>query len=758
MSTTTPAPEQGIDPATWDGLRRSYIPSSPLQVDPALRLHTGAELVVDPVTYEVIRYALMNMNLEHADLLQRLCVSPVAMLSRDYQASMLTEDGELLFLGPGVQWFSNSHSMAAKWMLEHRAARIRPGDQYLCNDPWIAAAHHSDVAVFAPVFVGDELFCWVANALHMSDVGGSVPGSFCVQAEDVWQEPMSWRPIAVVAEGSLNDEVEELFLRQSRFPDLAQMDLRASIGANEATRRKVSSLVERYGANLVKSVMRRLIDAGERLFVSRLQPIPDGRWSHAAFTEAAVPGDREIYRYQVNITKEGDRLIVDNEGTDPQAAGSINVTLASLAGTTLCAIVSQLASELAGAYGGPYRRIEFRPIPGLLNCAEFPAATSPSGALTSPMLAHIAGAAVGKMLNCGDDSTRELILGPSVAHFYGPIVAGVGTDGTPYIFPDTDAMMGSLAGRPGRDGVDVGGHWWIPDGIGYNSEDIEAQYPLVMLGRHLSPAGLDGAGRHRAGVSFTETFTPRGVAESAVVFYTSDSFAKGEGLFGGGLGSLATYKLKRGSDAFERLGRGEVPSRLSEVEGESEALPFKGAPVPLQEGDVLEFVSPCSPGFGDPLRRDPAAVLADVASMVLDAETAARVYGVAIESGAVDTDATESLRLERRRERLRGADPEAEVAPPPGARKVGDLLYEVEGRWWCNGADLGPVDENYREHCPVREKPVYEIGPEFVGDDPEMAAKVVYREYVCPVTGYLIDNEIARQGASPLHDLQLHLG
>jgi N-methylhydantoinase B len=740
---------------SWDGLRRSYVAASPPSVKAGTRLHQEVDTDVDPVTLEVIRYALMNVNLEHCDLLQKLCVSPVTMMTRDYQATMLTEDGELLFLGSGVQWFSNSHSMAVRWMLEHRGDKVRPGDQFVCNDPWIAAAHHSDVTVLAPVFVDDKIFCWVANATHMSDVGGTVPGSFCVQAEDVWQEPMSWRPVGIVKAGELDEDLEALFMRQSRFPDVAQMDLRASIGANEASSRKIAALAERYGPSLVKGVMKRILDAGEQLFEERLEAIPDGRWSHHAFTEAAVPGDRGIYCYQVNLRKSDGRIVVDNEGTDPQVAGSINVTLASFAGTALCAIVPQLVPELGGAYGGAYRRIVFDPKPGLLNCADYPAATSPSGALTSPMLAHVAGAAIGKMLCSGDEESRARALGPSVHHFYGPIVAGAGAGGEPFIFPDTNAMMGSLAGRPGRDGVDLGGHWWIPDGIGYNSEDVEAQYPIVVLGRSISPAGLDGAGRHRAGVSFREAFTPFGSAGAEMVFYANDSFPKGEGLFGGSMGSMGRFKIRRGSDALAQMKIGSVPTSLEELTGEHEPIAFKGPPVSMIDGDVIEFVSPSSPGFGDPLRRDPDLVQRDVAAGYLDPKAAERVYGVVIHGEVVNADRTVEVRLSRRRERLGGAEPAEPQDPPAGARSIGDLLHIVAGRWWASGADLGPAKANFRDCCRMREIAIDTVGPEFATEDPEMAAKVVYREYVCPVTGFLLDTEIARVGDDPGHEISI---
>ena len=126
--------------------------------------------------------------------------------------------------------------------------------------------------------------------------------------------------------------------------------------------------------------MRSMIDGGEQLMRERLASIPDGRWSHRAFTEAALPGDRGIYAYQVNITKHEGRMIVDNLGTDPQA-GSINVTYAAFAGAVQAATVSQLVGELAGAYGGAHRVIEIRPEPGLLSCADHPGGGQPVGRL-----------------------------------------------------------------------------------------------------------------------------------------------------------------------------------------------------------------------------------------------------------------------------------------------------------------------------------------------------------------------------------------
>jgi N-methylhydantoinase B len=47
------------------------------------------------------------------------------------------------------------------------------------------------------------------------------------------------------------------------------------------------------------------------------------------------------------------------------------------------------------------------------------------------------------------------------------------------------------------------------------------------------------------------------------------------------------------------------------------------------------------------------------------------------------------------------------------------------------------------------------IAPEFDAHDTEMADQIVFREYLCPVTGYRIDAELARAGEPLLHDIRL---
>src|SRR5262249_45986761 len=149
--------------------------------------------------------------------LQRLCVSPVTMLTRDFQPSILTQRGELVFLGPYLQYFSNAQALTVKWILQNRGGDpgIGPGDMFLSNDPYVGTPHQPDTTAAAPVLVAGRLFGWGATVLHHSDIGGSGVGSFCVDAPDISPDPPAFPPFKIVEGGRVRPDLEQVFLRQS---------------------------------------------------------------------------------------------------------------------------------------------------------------------------------------------------------------------------------------------------------------------------------------------------------------------------------------------------------------------------------------------------------------------------------------------------------------------------------------------------------------------------------------------------------------
>ena len=166
---------------------------------------------------------------------------------------------------------------------------------FLSNDPWVGAAHQMDVTLLNPVFWEGKLFCWITNVLHQYDVGGITPGSFCPNARDAFDEGILIPPIKIVERGELRRDIEGVYLRASRKPYLVALDLRAQIAGNVTAARRIIQLIQRYGPDVVKGVMRKIIDNAEAAFLAKMAKLPDGTWRERSYVEVARVGDRGTY-------------------------------------------------------------------------------------------------------------------------------------------------------------------------------------------------------------------------------------------------------------------------------------------------------------------------------------------------------------------------------------------------------------------------------------------------------------------------------
>ena len=328
----------------FDGVNMPYVPPKTLKIAPKLKLHRDAETSIDPVTYEVVRHNLWNVNEEHGATIQRISGSPVAMYALDLNPSILTEDAEFVYFGPYMQYMSGVTDTQVKWILEHRSDNpgIKPGDMFLANDPWVGAAHQMDVMLICPVFHGDELFCWITNCLHQYDIGGITPGSFCPAAENAFEEGILIPPVKIVENDTVRRDILELYLRSSRKPSLVQLDFHAQLAGNLTAKERIHGLIERYGARTVKGVMKRVIDNAEAAFLKKLEQIPDGRWADRTYVESCRPGDRRTHKVMIALEKRGNKLIFDNDGTAPQD-GAMNATYSGWRGSVMVAINELLA-------------------------------------------------------------------------------------------------------------------------------------------------------------------------------------------------------------------------------------------------------------------------------------------------------------------------------------------------------------------------------------------------------------------------------
>jgi N-methylhydantoinase B len=749
-----------------DGRTYSYVPPKdpPASLVGFLHQETAD---VDPTTFEVLRHALWNTIMEHGTTIARTSGSVAVVYSHDFNPVLLDEWGDFVFLGPWLQYLVAASPPAAKWTMEHRHPKpgIEPGSMFLTNDPWIGATHQSDVSLLAPVFVEGKLFAWVANSLHHADLGGTAPGGFNPVAPDVFSESGVIPPIRLVENGEIRKDLEEEFLRRSRMPDIVAVDLRAQIAGCRVAVERMEELIARFGAPVIKGVMRKVQDDAEKAFVKRLESVPDGEWREEAFLEMAEPGDRAVHRNVLTLRKKGDRLTFSNEGTDQQIGG-INCTLPAYIGAIAAMINTQLMFDQLFAVGGALRRVDFEAEPGTITNALHPSSVS-LAVLTLDQCIALAGLCISKMLSCSRDPElrRETQSAMGTSTF--PVAAYTGTDASGGVFANifTEPMGAGLAAWANRDGIDVGGWSWDPLVSVTNVEEIEENYPIMYLWRRIMPDS-GGAGEFRGGNSMEVASIVHGVE-------TVDHFAASSAhhalplspLFGGYPNDVHRFAMQRGTDVVQQMSNGVIPAPGGLSGAGPEDIPARAFGIPQLADDVFTMRYCASGGFGDPLRRDPMVVAADVRQGRVSPEAATALYGVELDAGGeLDAAATERRRsesLEARRSWTGPADtvtvqngngdawtvgPGLRVADHDGAQVLAcedcaTVLSPLSGNW-KEGALVGEIElPQANALCP---------DPRTLIDD-----DFVLRQYACPGCARLLDNDVQRRSEPPMWDLKI---
>ena len=748
----------------FDGIVNAYIPPKELRIAPKLKLHRDVADDIDPVTYEVIRHNLWNLNEEHGATIQRVSGSPVAVYALDLNPSILTEDAEFVFFGPYMQYMSGVADTQVKWILENRSENpgINEGDMFLANDPWVGAAHQMDVMLICPVFWEGQLFCWVTNCLHQYDIGGITPGSFCPSAKSAFDEGLLIPPIKIVENHEIRRDIEDLYLRSSRKPDMVALDFRAQLAGNVAARDRVLQLIARYGASVVKGVMKQILDNGEAAFLAKLARLPDGSWSDRTYIECSGPGDRGVYPVVQTLHKKGNALVFDNIGTAPQQ-GAINCTYSGWRGSIMVALNQLMCWDQYFSIGGALRHVDFKPVPGTLNCASFPASVSTAPTQAMEVSLYPTYNVVSKMMYPDQDMRGDVMCIGGTSQWPTTIFRGVDQWGENFGYLLIDPIGGAIGAFSEGDGISTGGQSRTPICKLPNIEHTEQSFPLLFLYRkELIDSG--GPGKHRGGLSAESCFIPHNTDHIIQDTLSSgNAVPTSTGMMGGYPGTVNIYRFVTGSDIQQRLGNRDMIDDISDVAGKEVTLGLREEDFEQRPQDVYAVAWSAAGGFGNPTDRDPELVLEDWDGGLVSQACALSIYGVVIdaEGHAVDEAATRAHRDGLLEKRLQTRKTAPDISGGEFLLSISENIAVRRDQGGCHhccascNAMLGPMEHNYKNHCLVEEVPITHATPlagdphRYIDDTP------VFRQFYCPGCGRRLDNEVTIKGTPFLHDIAL---
>jgi N-methylhydantoinase B len=442
---------------------------------------------VDPVTLQMMVGGLRAACDEMGATLIRSAYSANIKERRDCSTALFDAAGELAMQAEHIPVHLGSMPDAVAAIL---AEEQRPGEGWILNDPFRGGTHLPDVTLISPVFVAGELFGFAASRAHHADVGGPNPAGMPARSRTLDEEGVTIPPMRADA------ATLERLAAQMRSPRQRLADLRAQAAANRVGERRLAELAERHGAERMRTGIEEILAYAERRTRAALAALPDGTYAARDALEADAGGAPRDIALRVEATVDGDRLLLDFSGTDPQTGGNLNCPLSVTKSAAFFAI-RVLTDPDAPPSAGAHRPIEVRAPAGCLLNARPPAAVAAGNVETSSRVADLvisalAGACevpaqgqgtmnnltlAGKRHGSGDERHREQQVGDEWTHY--------------------ETLGGGQGACPEADGPSAI-HVAMSNTLNTPVEALETEFPLRV--RELSlRRGSGGEGRHRGG-------------------------------------------------------------------------------------------------------------------------------------------------------------------------------------------------------------------------------------------------------------------
>ncbi|MGI8667842.1 MAG: hydantoinase B/oxoprolinase family protein [Jatrophihabitans sp.] len=593
---------------------------------------------VDPIVLEIVQGSLAAVELEVETAIARTSRSPMIRDAHDFRAGI---HDRLLRKLTGRSYSALVHPIARDFPL----AEMVPGDVFFHNDVYRSEGgigHLPDLCVTVPVFAqgetGPEVVAFVQAFGHHDDIGGSVPGSMPSHATSVFEEGLMVPPIKLWDAGKPNRAALTIMTRNSRMPESLAADLDAECAACLMGSRRLTELFDRYGRDTIEACFDQIVDRTTDTYRREiLSKIPVGSWTWEDYAEHDGVDEPKLHTQRITLTRTdaqdpgGERLILDFNGTAPQARGPINHCANYADGNFLKKWLAPILRNLADSpermaeldvNEGVVPLIEMRfPPPGTLLTPVFPAPTNARTFVILRLLGVLAGV-LAKAVDGRMPADQETI------RYTG--VYGNDRDGNPYLM--REVLGGGSGGRYYADGEDT--IHVVPDSRNLPTEFTEARFPFLVERLGLA-VDSGGPGEYRGGLGYDKQI--RMLADAHFMSIADRSILACWGVKGGKAGQPFSVVIDPGGPN-ER-----VVDALADAE-------------PVRAGEVIRIRTTGGGGWGDPLRRDPAAVLRDVRWGKVSPAAARSDYGVVL-GGAPGQPSLDPAGTERLRARLRAARP-----------------------------------------------------------------------------------------------------
>ena len=548
---------------------------------------------MDPVSFEVLRNALINVTEEMALTIRRAAYSTNIKTRADFSCAFF--DNELRCVAQSFAQPAHLVSMATiapAAIREYGLDRLAEGDALLTNDPHRGASHLNDITCISPAYCEGRRIGFLANMAHHVDVGGSSPASLGINKE-LYQEGLIIPPTRIASRGKVDENVLKLILSNVRATRETNGDLRAQLSANFVGAGRMAELGRRHSPNDIARFCDELIAYTERWTAADLAKLPSGTWEAETFRDDDGFSDEPI-RLRARVTIGDGRMELDVSGSALQLAAPINCTRAMTA-CGLAFVARSLVSPGISINSGFLSRLKVTGPDGLVCTAIRPAAVV-GGWETGQKLTELIWLALHPALPEQVPASGKALI----------VNLGFGGNdpkrGEFYCYMET--VAGGGGARPNKDGP-IAVQTNLHNTENAPIEEVELNYP-IRIARYEIIEDSGGAGRYRGGLGVRRDFEFPDADCTFTILSDGRKFAPW-GLAGGQDGACASFILD------PENGARDLPSKVT---------------LTVPKGGRVSVRTPGGGGFGDPRERPAAAVREDLRNHYISQGSANSIYGI----------------------------------------------------------------------------------------------------------------------------------
>ncbi len=570
---------------------------------------------IDPIALEVLWSRLLSVTNEQQAALMRTAFSTVVRESQDLACGVFDTRGNMVAQSEtGTPGHINAMATCMRhFMAAYPEQALAKGDVLITNDPWMTAGQINDITLVTPIFRDGKVVAYFANTCHMLDIGGRI---LSAEAREVYEEGIYIPIMKLFQGGERNEELFKILKANVRTPREVEGDLYAMASCNDVGGAQLLEFMHEFSLDSIDPLAEAIIERSEAATRAAIEKLPDGEYENEVYSD----GFPDPVLLKAKVTIDGSNLTVDHAGSSPQSRYGINVVMNYTHAYTSFAVKCAISPEV------PHNEGSFRPVKVVAPRGCILNAQHPAPVAARHLIGHfLPGLIFGALARAMPDR----LMADGAASIWITMFRGAKPASTdPYTF--MLFQCGGTGARPTKDGINNTG---FPSGVaGVPAEVLENLTGLVMERREVRPDS-GGPGTYRGGCGQFTTFADRsGQTWSMSGMYDRLKFPA-QGLLGGKAGAPGGFALSDGRQANPK----ELLFHPSSTRVDT-ALPGGG-------------------GYGDPLKRDPNAVLDDVLNGYVTIEAAEREYGVIVRCSkrpdeqvslprhfSIDAEATAALR------------------------------------------------------------------------------------------------------------------